>query len=485
MAFGALNSSLENYMQNPRGDYVVAGALDLGQSTATDISNAFLSISFLTPLLFGFISDVWLGRFKTLIIGLGCYACGCLVLTITSLPQSLENGAGVPGLAIGLVFIALASGSVKATAAPLIADQYDRARPQFLQRKDGTAVIVDSDRTLQFMFTNIASLGIIAVTFLEKVVGFWASYLLPTAFLTVPFLVLICFYRKATVFPPEGTVLINALSMIMCAARSGFKLSHTTRAYQMRHNARSVPWDDYLIADVRQALTACKVLLSLVVFYLCVNEVFNNLISQSGQMQLGGVPNDLVQVFSPIACIILGPIIHYMLELLAKKRIPYGPMARITTAFIFCAMAMAYSAGVQRIIYSAAPCYDRPLACPGSNRGTTANEVSVWLQIPVYFLLGIAEILGFVTVYEYSYNQAPQNMKSMVQAIGQLAAFVSSGLGMAIGPIAKDPNLVVMYSSISGAAALSGFLFWLCFGKQGRRAPPVENHPQETLEAST
>ncbi|KAI1503136.1 major facilitator superfamily domain-containing protein [Biscogniauxia marginata] len=474
----------QNYMQNPSDNYVVPGALGLGQSTATDISNAFLSISFLTPLLFGFISDMWLGRFKTLMIGLGCYACGCLLLTTTSLPHSLENGAGIPGLAISLVFIALASGSVKATVAPLIADQYDRERHQLLQQNDGTAVIVDGDRTLQFMynayywFTNIASLGIIAVTFLERTIGFWAAYLLPTTLLTVPLLVLLCFYRKTTIIPPKGTVLINALHIILCAARSDFKLSHTTQEYQMRHNGREVPWDNYLIADVRQALAACKVLLSLVVFYLCVNEIFNNLISQSSQMQLHGVPNDLIQIFSPIACIILGPIIHYMLGFLAKNKISYGPMARITTAFIFCGMAMAYAAGVQQIIYSAAPCYDKPLVCPKSNRGTIANEVSVWIQIPVYFLLGIAEILGFVTVYEYSYKQAPQNMKSIVQAIGQLAACVASGLGTAISPVAKDPNLVVMYSCVSGAAALSGLMFWLYFGKQGRRAPPAWHGPR-------
>ncbi len=49
-----------------------------------------------------------------------CYACGCLILTVTSLTRFLEQGAGVPGLAISLVFISLASGSVKATVAPFI-----------------------------------------------------------------------------------------------------------------------------------------------------------------------------------------------------------------------------------------------------------------------------------------------------------------------------------------------------------------------------
>ena len=59
----------ENYMQNPGDNVAVPGALGLGQSTAVNIYNAFFLFSFLTPLLFALISDIWLGRFKTLMIG--------------------------------------------------------------------------------------------------------------------------------------------------------------------------------------------------------------------------------------------------------------------------------------------------------------------------------------------------------------------------------------------------------------------------------
>jgi POT family proton-dependent oligopeptide transporter len=57
-------------MQNPRRQGSVPGALGLGQSTATNVYNAFFLFSFLTPMLFALVSDVWLGRYKTLMIGL-------------------------------------------------------------------------------------------------------------------------------------------------------------------------------------------------------------------------------------------------------------------------------------------------------------------------------------------------------------------------------------------------------------------------------
>lgn len=59
---------LENYMQHERGFGAVPGALGLGQSAATSISNGFFVFSFLTPMLFAVISDVWLGRYRTLVL---------------------------------------------------------------------------------------------------------------------------------------------------------------------------------------------------------------------------------------------------------------------------------------------------------------------------------------------------------------------------------------------------------------------------------
>lgn len=65
------HSDLENHMQNPRGGEGLPGILGLGQSTAVNISNAFFVFSCLTPTLFALVADLWLGRFKTLMVGFG------------------------------------------------------------------------------------------------------------------------------------------------------------------------------------------------------------------------------------------------------------------------------------------------------------------------------------------------------------------------------------------------------------------------------
>ncbi|KAI4146593.1 MAG: hypothetical protein L6R39_003405 [Caloplaca ligustica] len=60
----------QNYMQNARESNGTPGALGLGQSMATNISNAFFLFSFLTPMPFALLSDIYIGRFKSLLAGL-------------------------------------------------------------------------------------------------------------------------------------------------------------------------------------------------------------------------------------------------------------------------------------------------------------------------------------------------------------------------------------------------------------------------------
>lgn len=193
--------------------------------------------------------------------------------------------------------------------------------------------------------------------------------------------------------------------------------------------------------------------------------MYNNLISQAGQMKLNGVPNDMIQAMASLACVVFGPIIQALYNFLAKRRIPFGPIARISTAFVICAAGMAYAAGLQRMIYNTGPCYDAPLACPAADDGRLPNNVNVWLQVPVYVALAIAEIFGLVTASQYSYEKAPSGMRGVVQATVQLSACLGSLLGMAISPAARDPYLTAVYGALAGVMGLCSVVFWWIFRK--------------------
>ena len=198
-------------------------------------------------------------------------------------------------------------------------------------------------------------------------------------------------------------------------------------------------------------------------FYLSITQMYNNLISQAGQMNLHGIPNDMIQAMAGVACVVFGPIIQGLYNFLAKRRVPFGPIARISAAFFICGGGMAYASGLQKLIYGAGPCYDAPLACTASDGGRLPNDINVWLQLPVYVTLAISEIFGLVTASEYSYEKAPKGMRSIVQAMVQLSACLGALLGMAISPAARDPYLVAVYAALAGVMGLGSVAFWWTF----------------------
>lgn len=214
--------------------------------------------------------------------------------------------------------------------------------------------------------------------------------------------------------------------------------------------------------------------------------MYNNLISQAGQMNLHGVPNDMIQAMAGVACVVFGPIIQGLYNFLAKRRLAFGPIARISTAFIICGGGMAYAAGIQRLIYNTGPCYDAPLACPESESGglRLPNDVNVWLQLPVYVALAIAEIFGLVTASEYSYEKAPRGMRSVVQAMVQLSACIGALLGIAISPAARDPYLVIVYAVLAGVMGLCSVLFWWIFRKYDKINDQLNCLPDATPESA-
>lgn len=205
-----------------------------------------------------------------------------------------------------------------------------------------------------------------------------------------------------------------------------------------------------------------------VLFHLGINQMTNNLVSQAGEMELTGFPNDGIQVLNPVACVILGPIIQKLLyPTLARHHIPFGPLMRMAMAIFTMAATFAYAAGVQKMIYESGPCYDAPLACPAAQRfgqNPLPNKIKVWVQTPVYVILALSEILGFVTLSEYSYSKAPKDMRTVVQSMRQLSAGIGSAIGVALGPVSQDPKVLWMYVGLAVSSGLAAPLFWAVMG---------------------
>ncbi|KAI2610539.1 oligopeptide transporter [Hypoxylon sp. NC1633] len=479
LAFYGTTVPWQNYLQNPPNHPLSPGELGLGQSTATIINSAFLFLSYLSPLPFAIVSDSWLGRYKTLFLSLIIFAIGEVLLFVTSLPFAVANKeTALGGFIVAMILIGLGQGGTSAVIFPFLCDQIPDAPPRVIRTKKGEEVITDHKLTIQHVFTlfywmiNIASLITLATTSLEKSVGFWAAYLLPLCGLVVSMVPFVLLNGRFTKVPPQGNTLPHAARVLALATRSGFHLTAADPSLQvLSHGNQSFPWTSVFVQEIRRGLRACRVVFCFIIFYLCFNQTTNNFISQASQMEINGVSNDTIQSMNPIFYIILNPLIQNLVfPFLSRRRIYLGPIARMSASFLFLAMGTAYAAGIQKLIYSRAPCFEQPLACDaglvaiyGDTNQHRPNEISAWIQIPLHFLFAIGEIFGFVALNEFAYAEAPTNMKALVKAFEQLTASLGSALGIALGTVSKDPWLVIVYSVLAGVTAITGIALYAIF----------------------
>ncbi|KAB8218150.1 hypothetical protein BDV33DRAFT_192954 [Aspergillus novoparasiticus] len=409
--YGATSPLPENYIQYSPSSKI-PGVLGLREATATNIVNAMMAAGYLATIPAAVVADMWLGRYGTVLVSVLIQLCGSAILFGTSFPRAVQAGAAEGGLATAIVLIALGSGGVRSSIAPFISTSQwkhngavHRDKSQGQGAKERTkghhrsraykpihlqyVLLVVRTRasfrhlallTPRATMVNVGGLSALITTILEKYIGYWALW------------------RHALVQrPPSGSVLLQA-SRAMVEAPPTF------------------------IDELKSGLLACRVFvrphLLFPIHWLCLNQTFNNLISQAGQMVDSGVPNDIIRSLNPIASINLTPV------------------------------------------FTSRSC---------RNYQIIPNQISMFLQTPIYVLGAIAGIFCFTMGTEYAYNQAPKTMKSVVQSVWMATAGVGACLAMAFTPITTDPHLVIMYSSLTGVKAVMTVLFGVFLGKHDRK----------------
>ncbi|CEP16928.1 hypothetical protein [Parasitella parasitica] len=464
-----LSGPFQNYIQNPNPvsyPAISPGALGKGQQTATSLTTFFQFWCYITPVFGAVVADQFWGKYKTILVFSIIYFIGLLILTLTSIPPGIASGAAFPGFIVAVIIIGLATGGIKANVSPLVAEQY-RSRSAYVKTlKNGKRVIVTPQATYQKIFNyfywgiNIGSLSAIATTELEKNVGFWPAFVMPTL-MFVPCIIIVILGRNHYVQnPPRGSVFVEAGRLFLLALKTkSLEACKPSKLTQERPElAYKCTWDDVFVDELKRTMKACVVFCWFPIYWLCYAQMTNNLVSMAGTMLTGSVPNDIMQNIDPIALIILIPFMdRFFYPFLRKFNMPMRPITRITCGFFFAAAAMGYTAGIQAKVYASPPYYDNPQG--------RQNWISAAYLIPSYVLIAISEIFGSITGMELAYKKAPQSMKSIVMALFLLTNCFASILAFALVSVTVDPKLVWMYTGICGAMFVCTILFYICHHK--------------------
>jgi POT family proton-dependent oligopeptide transporter len=365
--------------------------------------------------------------------------------------------------------------------APLCADQFKTTSPYVKTLNSGEKVLVDYDLSIQHLYQwfywaiNAGSLiGGVACPLIELRYGYWAAYLLPTCMFAMAITVFVAGNRFYVKPQPTESILLKAYKVFRFSrtianhpenkearATNKYRLDFAKRENGMPNSAALADddleymfWDDVFVDELKQTIMACKIFIPLSIYWVCYNQLSNNLLSQAAQLSRpNGLPNDIMNNFDPIALIIFIPITDRVLfPLLRKYKINFFAQQRITVGFFLGCFAMVYASVLQSYIYKD-PAW----------QSTGVSTMSVFLQIPAYFLIAFSEIFASITSMEFAYTHAPKSMKSMVSALQLLPNCFAALIGLAISPAAIDPNLTYVYAGVACGAFVAGILYYITF----------------------
>ncbi|BCS21429.1 putative MFS peptide transporter [Aspergillus puulaauensis] len=488
----------------------VPGALGMGQQASTGLTlfNSFWA--YVMPLAGAWVADQYLGRFRTIMFSIAAALIGHVILIISAIPPVIANPNGAIGcFAIGLIIMGVGTGGFKSNISALIAEQYPDEHPVIKTLPSGERIIIDPAATVArvylyfYLMINVGSLtGQISMVYAERGVGFWLSFLLPTLMFCLAPLVLFLCRKKYHLVPPTGSVYTQAYRLIREGIRNHWSVKttkvagipfktfkkngtdfwNTVKPSALGDNRPNwMTFDDEWVDEVARGLKACRVFLWYPLYWLAYNQMLNNLTSQAATMKLGGVPNDIINNFNPLALIIFIPIFDRLLyPFLRRIGINFTPLKRITAGFFVAGSGMIVATVTQHYIYKLGECGDQPNDCLPEIHA----PISVWVQALTYILGGISEILASVTSLEYAYTKAPKNMRSLVQAVSLFMNAISSAIGQALVGLSDDPLLVWNYTLVAILAFIGGIGFWASNYKLDRQEDELNTLKQSRYEGS-
>ncbi|KAG9506020.1 hypothetical protein J7337_002994 [Fusarium musae] len=448
------------------------GALGMGQRASTGITTFNQFWQYFMPLLGAYIADQYWGRYKTISWALGIDIIGHLILIISAIPPVIDNQGGALGaMIVAIIVIGFGTGGFKPNVNPLIVEQLGEQYMHVKTLKSGERVVVDPAVTIE----RVYMFGQVTMVFAEKYVGFWLSYTLPTFMLCLCPLVMWLNRHNYERRPPAGSVLAPALKTWFLAQEGCWSINpfatwknlhrddfwERVKPSNFSHENRPkwMTFDDAWVDELSRGFNACAVFCWYPIFWLCYNQINNNLISQAAVMERHGVPNDILSNLNPFALLIFIPLNDFFIyPALRKAGIRFTPIKKITAGFFTGAAAMIWAAVVQHYIYQKSECGKY-----ASGEDCTAVEINVWAQTGSYVLIALSEVFASITSLEYAFSKAPKNMRSMVQAVALFMTAFSAALGQALVGLAADPLLVWNYGVVAILAVIAGTCFWLQF----------------------
>jgi len=391
-----------------------AGTADfMTETESREWLHLFVASAYFFPVIGGLVADAFLGKYLTILLLSIVYCAGHLCLALMDMPQAFLEATFAPRgwLLAGLALIAVGSGGIKPCVSAHVGDQFGRSNRHLLERVFGW-----------FYFAiNFGS--------------FFSTLLTPW---------LLEHHGPGWAFGVPG-ILMAIATLVFWLGRHRFV--HVP-ARGSRYFAETFG-PEGLAAIARLA----PLYLLVAVFWSLYDQTGGAWVQQAERMNRRFLGHDWlasqIQAVNPLLVLAYIPLFGTVLYPAVERFVSLTPLRKILLGFILTIAAFAISAVAQgRIDAESAR-----LAAAGLGP-EAARWPSVGWQLAAYMVLTAAEILVSITCLEFSYTQAPPQMKSLVMSLYLLSVSLGNLFTALVNAVTRDA---------SGESTLTGASYYWFF----------------------
>ncbi|CAA7406405.1 unnamed protein product [Spirodela intermedia] len=449
LAYYGMSTNLVNYLKN---------RLNQGNATAANNVTNWSGTCYITPLIGAFVADAYLGRYLTIASFMMVYVLGLTLLTLTAsvrgIRPSCDGGVCHPSSGqvgaffLALYLIALATGGIKPCVSSFGADQFDETDEKEKKRKSSFfnwfyfsinlgALVASS--VLVWIQMNVGwgwGFGIPAVTMAVAVIFFFSGTRLYRhqkpggSPLTRIAQILVASFRNWNAEVPADKTLLYELGDKESAIEGSRKLQHTEQlgfldraAVDTRADAAAPvdPWRLCTVTQVEELKTVVRLLpiwASGIVFSTVYSQMSTMFVLQGNTLDpsMGPhfkIPAASLSIFDVLSVIVWVPLYDRIIVPVARRftgdERGFSQLTRMGIGLVVSIFAMV-AAGLLELVRLG-------MVQRHGYYDLEQLPLSIFWQVPQYFIVGAAEVFTFIGQLEFFYDQAPDAMRSMCSAL--------------------------------------------------------------------
>jgi POT family proton-dependent oligopeptide transporter len=356
----------------------------MSKTEAREWMHLFVASAYFVPVIGGIVADAFLGKYLTILLLSLVYCAGHLCLALMDLPGPFLEATLEPRgwLLAGLALIAIGSGGIKPCVSAHVGDQFGRSNRHLLERVFGW-----------FYFSiNFGSFFSTLLTpwLLEHHGPGWA-FGVPGILMAIATLVFWLGRHRFVHVPPRGSAYFR----------------ETFSPEGLMAIGKLVPL--YLLVAV---------------FWSLYDQTGGAWVQQAERMNRTFLGHEWlesqIQAINPLLVLVFIPLFGLVIYPAIGRIVNFTPLRRIFVGFVLATAAFAISAVAEGRIDAESARLAAAGLGPDQGRWPTVG----W-QLAAYVVITAAEILVSITCLEFSYTQAPTQMKSLVMSLN----FLSVSLG--------------------------------------------------------